>query len=105
MARSPRYLAPPPATNEPRINDRIRAREVRLVDPEGGRLAPHPHGAALYLGGRVHPERHGRTHAQSGRDGRDAAGFAGRLHVDLTDAPGQGQLHQGAAAACEAVSP
>ena len=31
-------IAPPPATNEPRINDRIRAREVRLVDPDGGQL-------------------------------------------------------------------
>ncbi|MGA2208929.1 MAG: translation initiation factor IF-3 [Acidimicrobiales bacterium] len=27
-----------PTTNEPRINDRIRAREVRLVDPEGRQL-------------------------------------------------------------------
>ncbi|MGH9304318.1 MAG: translation initiation factor IF-3 [Acidimicrobiales bacterium] len=27
-----------PTTNEPRINDRIRAREVRLVDPDGSQL-------------------------------------------------------------------
>ena len=28
-------IATPPINNEPRINDRIRAREVRLVGPDG----------------------------------------------------------------------
>ncbi len=41
-ARAEREERPPitnaPSTNEPRINDRIRAREVRLVDSEGRQL-------------------------------------------------------------------
>ncbi|MGO8724478.1 MAG: hypothetical protein ACLQRM_17360, partial [Acidimicrobiales bacterium] len=31
-----------PSSNEPRINDRIRAREVRLVDAEGRQLGITP---------------------------------------------------------------
>jgi translation initiation factor IF-3 len=42
-------IAPPPATNEPRINDRIRAREVRLVDPDGGQLGIKPLPEALQI--------------------------------------------------------
>lgn len=42
-------IAPPNATNEPRINDRIRAREVRLVDPEGGQLGIKPLPEALQI--------------------------------------------------------
>jgi translation initiation factor IF-3 len=29
---------PPIASNEPRVNEKIRAREVRLVDPDGGQI-------------------------------------------------------------------
>ncbi len=42
-------IAPPPATNEPRINDRIRAREVRLVDPDGEQLGIRPLNEALQI--------------------------------------------------------
>lgn len=42
-------IAPPNASNEPRINDRIRAREVRLVDPEGGQLGIKPLPEALQI--------------------------------------------------------
>ncbi len=38
-----------PAVNEPRINDRIRAREVRLVDPDGNQLGIRPLPEALAL--------------------------------------------------------
>jgi len=38
-----------PTTNEPRINDRIRAREVRLVDPEGRQLGIKPLSEALQI--------------------------------------------------------
>jgi translation initiation factor IF-3 len=38
-----------PTTNEPRINDRIRAREVRLVDPEGRQLGIKPLFEALQI--------------------------------------------------------
>jgi translation initiation factor IF-3 len=38
-----------PTTNEPRINDRIRAREVRLVDPEGRQLGIKPLPEALQI--------------------------------------------------------
>ena len=38
-----------PTTNEPRINDRIRAREVRLVDPEGRQLGIKPLPEALII--------------------------------------------------------
>ncbi len=38
-----------PTTNEPRINDRIRAREVRLVDPEGRQLGIKPLYEALQI--------------------------------------------------------
>ncbi|HWC40054.1 MAG TPA: translation initiation factor IF-3 [Acidimicrobiales bacterium] len=37
------------ATNELRINDRIRAREVRLVDPEGTQLGIKPLPEALHI--------------------------------------------------------
>ncbi|HTZ10745.1 MAG TPA: translation initiation factor IF-3 [Acidimicrobiales bacterium] len=36
-------------TNEPRINDRIRARDVRLVDPEGQQLGIRPLPEALAI--------------------------------------------------------
>jgi len=42
-------IATPAATNEPRINDRIRAREVRLVDPDGGQLGIRPLPEALSM--------------------------------------------------------
>ena len=42
-------IAAQAATNEPRINDRIRAREVRLVDPEGGQLGIRPLPEALSM--------------------------------------------------------
>src|SRR3954468_4328234 len=38
-----------PTTNEPRINDRIRAREVRLVDPDGTQLGIKPLPEALHI--------------------------------------------------------
>ncbi|MGP0006795.1 MAG: translation initiation factor IF-3 [Acidimicrobiales bacterium] len=38
-----------PTTNEPRINDRIRAREVRLVDSEGHQLGIKPLAEALQI--------------------------------------------------------
>jgi translation initiation factor IF-3 len=38
-----------PVTNEPKINDRIRAREVRLVDPEGNQLGIKPLPEALHI--------------------------------------------------------
>ncbi|HEX8803290.1 MAG TPA: translation initiation factor IF-3 [Acidimicrobiales bacterium] len=37
----------PPAANEPRINDRIRAREVRLVGPDGQQIGIRPLPEAL----------------------------------------------------------
>jgi len=40
-------IAPPPNTNEPRINDRIRAREVRLVGPDGEQVGIKPLPEAL----------------------------------------------------------
>jgi translation initiation factor IF-3 len=38
-----------PATNEPRINDRIRAKEVRLVGPDGGQIGIKPLPEALAI--------------------------------------------------------
>jgi translation initiation factor IF-3 len=38
-----------PANNEPRINDRIRAREVRLIGPEGNQLGIKPLPEALSM--------------------------------------------------------
>ena len=38
-----------PSANEPRMNDRIRAREVRLVDPEGTQLGIKPLPEALAI--------------------------------------------------------
>jgi translation initiation factor IF-3 len=38
-----------PSANEPRLNDRIRAREVRLVDPEGTQLGIKPLPEALTI--------------------------------------------------------
>jgi translation initiation factor IF-3 len=38
-----------PVVNEPRINDRIRAREVRLVDPDGNQLGIKPLPEALAI--------------------------------------------------------
>src|SRR5579863_3381108 len=38
-----------PAVNEPRINDQIRAREVRLVDPDGKQLGIKPLPEALSI--------------------------------------------------------
>ncbi|MBX3283830.1 MAG: translation initiation factor IF-3 [Actinobacteria bacterium] len=40
-------IAPPPSNNEPRINDRIRAREVRLVGPDGEQVGIKPLPEAL----------------------------------------------------------
>ncbi|HEV8065776.1 MAG TPA: translation initiation factor IF-3, partial [Acidimicrobiales bacterium] len=52
-ARANREDIPPitnaPTTNEPRINDRIRAREVRLVDPDGRQLGIKPLPEALLI--------------------------------------------------------
>jgi translation initiation factor IF-3 len=42
LDEEPPAIAPPPSTNEPRINDRIRAREVRLVGPEGEQIGIKP---------------------------------------------------------------
>jgi translation initiation factor IF-3 len=42
-------IATPPANNEPRINDRIRAREVRLVGPDGGQIGIKPLPEALNI--------------------------------------------------------
>ena len=42
-------IAAPPATNEPRINDRIRAREVRLVGPDGAQIGIKPLPEALAI--------------------------------------------------------
>jgi translation initiation factor IF-3 len=42
-------IATPAATNEPRINDRIRAREVRLVGPDGGQIGIKPLPEALAI--------------------------------------------------------
>ena len=39
----------PIATNDPRINDRIRAREVRLVDPDGAQIGIRPLPEALQI--------------------------------------------------------
>ncbi|HET9442651.1 MAG TPA: translation initiation factor IF-3 [Acidimicrobiales bacterium] len=39
----------PPASNEPRINDRIRAREVLLVDSDGAKLGVRPLPEALHI--------------------------------------------------------
>lgn len=39
----------PPANNEPRINDRIRAREVRLVGPDGQQIGIKPLPEALSI--------------------------------------------------------
>jgi translation initiation factor IF-3 len=40
-------IATPPSNNEPRINDRIRAREVRLVGPDGSQIGIKPLPEAL----------------------------------------------------------
>ncbi len=52
-ARAEREEGPPitnaPSTNEPRINDRIRARDVRLVDAEGRQLGIKPLPEALSI--------------------------------------------------------
>ena len=42
-------IATASTTNEPRINDRIRARDVRLVDPEGQQLGIRPLPEALAI--------------------------------------------------------
>jgi translation initiation factor IF-3 len=42
-------IATTPTTSEPRINDRIRARDVRLVDPDGEQLGIRPLPEALAL--------------------------------------------------------
>ena len=42
-------IAVPPASNEPRINDKIRAREVLLVDSDGTKLGVKPLPEALAL--------------------------------------------------------
>ncbi|MDA8342622.1 MAG: translation initiation factor IF-3 [Actinomycetota bacterium] len=42
-------MAATATTNEPRINDRIRAREVRLVDPDGEQLGIKPLPEALSI--------------------------------------------------------
>src|ERR1043165_2605040 len=42
-------IATAPTTNEPRINDRIRAREVRLVDADGKQLGIKPLPEALHI--------------------------------------------------------
>ncbi|MGI8662717.1 MAG: translation initiation factor IF-3 [Acidimicrobiales bacterium] len=42
-------MAAPPATGEPRINDRIRAREVRLVGPDGDQIGIKPLPEALAI--------------------------------------------------------
>jgi translation initiation factor IF-3 len=42
-------IATPPATNEPRINDRIRAREVRLVGHDGQQIGIKPLPEALAI--------------------------------------------------------
>jgi len=42
-------IATTPSTTEPRINDRIRARDVRLVDPEGQQLGIRPLPEALSI--------------------------------------------------------
>ena len=42
-------IATAPTTNEPRINERIRAREVRLVDPDGNQLGIKPLPEALHI--------------------------------------------------------
>ncbi|HZQ84466.1 MAG TPA: translation initiation factor IF-3 [Acidimicrobiales bacterium] len=42
-------MAAAPTTNEPRINDRIRAREVRLVDADGKQLGIKPLPEALHI--------------------------------------------------------
>ena len=47
LDEEPPAIAPPPSTNEPRINDRIRAREVRLVGPEGEQIGIKPLPEAL----------------------------------------------------------
>ena len=43
----PPAIATPPINNEPRINDRIRAREVRLVGPDGAQIGIKPLPEAL----------------------------------------------------------
>ena len=40
-------IATPPSNAEPRINDRIRAREVRLVGPDGAQIGIKPLPEAL----------------------------------------------------------
>ena len=47
LDEEPPAIAPPPGNNEPRINDRIRAREVRLVGPEGEQIGIKPLPEAL----------------------------------------------------------
>jgi translation initiation factor IF-3 len=42
-------IAAPAANDEPRINDRIRAREVRLVAPDGGQIGIKPLPEALQI--------------------------------------------------------
>ncbi|HEX2577846.1 MAG TPA: hypothetical protein VHK88_15960, partial [Aquihabitans sp.] len=43
----PAIAAPSPNNSEPRINDRIRAREVRLVGPDGAQIGIKPLPEAL----------------------------------------------------------
>ena len=43
----PPIATPPPSNSEPRINDRIRAREVRLVGPDGAQIGIKPLPEAL----------------------------------------------------------
>lgn len=47
LDEEPPAIAPPPTNNEPRINDRIRAREVRLVGPDGEQIGIKPLPEAL----------------------------------------------------------
>src|SRR5271165_3860030 len=48
-SRGRRPITTVPSSNEPRINDRIRAREVRLVDAEGRQLGITPLAQALAI--------------------------------------------------------
>ncbi|MGA3215232.1 MAG: translation initiation factor IF-3 [Acidimicrobiales bacterium] len=48
-AKGRRPITTVPSSNEPRINDRIRAREVRLVDAEGQQLGITPLAQALAI--------------------------------------------------------
>jgi translation initiation factor IF-3 len=49
LKRGRRPITTVPSSNEPRINDRVRAREVRLVDAEGHQLGITPLAQALAI--------------------------------------------------------